>query len=150
MKLTLETQFWITINLILIALIIILTINLVKKGLKSTPSRTVFMDTWIPSFDYLSRMNGFSEAVIKVFNQVIEGLKEDMGLSLRKSLTARECLLIICSHLPDQTRHKLMRLYSIYEPIRFGGRTAEERDAQEFRKILLELIKEIKQSGGGG
>jgi len=37
-----------------------------------------------------------------------------------------------------------MRLYEIYEPVRFGGGSARRGDLDEFRRTLIKLISEIR------
>ncbi|MCX8187879.1 MAG: DUF4129 domain-containing protein [Nitrososphaeria archaeon] len=139
-----EAQFWIILNAILLALIIMLVSRLVRRRIKRSETSISALQTyWISTFEQLMMTEASPTAIIAVFNQVLKDLKDYLGLSLKIGLTPRETLLAISSKLPEEIGLKLLKLYDIYEPIRFGGRAAGREDLEEFRKILISLADEV-------
>jgi hypothetical protein len=141
-----EAQFWVIINVILLALIATLTSNLIRRRRvgKLEKSLAPLSVSWISTLDHLLRSRGPSEAIIVTFNKVLDDLKGYLGLSLSRGSTSREAVLAICSRLSEGACQSLMRLYEIYEPVRFGGGSARREDLDEFRRTLIKLISEIR------
>jgi hypothetical protein len=146
MELSLEAQFLIIINAILLVLIILLVLNLIRRrrARKRQKSLIPLSTSWISTFDYLLKSRGPSEAIIETFNRVLEDLKSYLRLSLGSGLTPKEAVLTICSRLSEEAGQILMRLYEIYEPVRFGRESVRREDLEDFRRSLIKLISEIK------
>jgi hypothetical protein len=146
MELSPEAQFWIVINAILLTLIAILALNLIRKrrASKVEKSLTPLSISWISIFDYSLKSRSHGEAIITTFNKVLDDLKSYLKPSLSRGSTSRESVLAVCSRLPEGAGQSLMKLYKIYEPVRFGGRTVRSEDLNEFRRTLIKLISEIR------
>lgn len=144
-ELSVEAQFWIVLNAILLISIIILSLRIIKrrrsKGRAHSPTPPLI--SWISTFDYLIGGGTASTAIITVFNKILDDLKNYLGLNLKRGLTPREFLFTVSRQLPEDVGRGLMRLYEIYEPIRFGGRAARWEDVEEFRKTLIKLDEEF-------
>jgi len=145
-ELSLEAQFLIVINAILLVLIVILVLNLIRRrrAMKHEKNLIPLSTSWISTFDYLLRSRGPNEAIIETFNRVLDDLKSYLRLSLSSGLTPKEAALTICSRLSEGASQVLMRLYEIYEPVRFGRESLKREDLDDFRRSLIKLISEIK------
>lgn len=145
MELSVETQFWVVLNIMLLALIIILGFKLIRKRTRHVKASPVTLSTfWVSAFDHLAETKGCSEAIIVTFNKILDDFKDYFGLNLSRGSTQKETLAIISLKLPERARYNLMRLYDIYELIRFGGKHAEESSVSEFRETLIKLVSEIR------
>lgn len=145
-ELSTETQFWLILNVILLTIIITLGMKLFRKR-KLKTCHTPFSASWTTLFDDLTHSEGASKAITVTFSRVIGDLENHLGLGSSGSLTSREVLFLMRSKLGEDIMRDLMRLYEIYEPIRFGGKNAEEEDSEEFRRILIRLADRIQSSG---
>lgn len=146
MELSPEAQFLIVVNAILLALIVALASNLIRRrrARKLEKSLTPLSASWISTLNYLLESRGPSEAIIATFNGVLDDLKSYLKLNLSSGSTPREAVLAICSRLSEGACQSLMRLYEVYEPVRFGGGSVRREDLDEFRRSLIKLISEIR------
>lgn len=141
-----EAQFWIIINAILLALITVLALNLIRKRRISRREEDIIplSNSWISTLDYLLKVRDPREAIMVAFNKVLDDLRGYLKLSLSSGSTPKESVLAICSRLPEEAGQSLMRLYEIYEPVRFGGGNVGRDELDEFGRTLIKLISEIR------
>ena len=92
-------------------------------------------------FDQLLRAGGEAQAVTETFKKILDDLDQLIQLDLPESLTSLEALAKIGARLPEAMRRRLIELYKIYEPIRFGGINPSEGEIEGFRKRIIELEK---------
>jgi hypothetical protein len=121
-----------------------------RRARRFERSLTPLSASWVSTLDYLLRSRGPGEAIIAAFNKVLDDLKRYLGLSLSRGSTSKEAVLAICSRLSEGAGQSLMRLYEIYEPIKFGGESIRREDLDEFRRTLIKLISEIRLWRGRG
>jgi len=138
-----ETIFWITLNAILLVIFVTLLVRFLRKirGRRIVEDELA-ISSWSHKFDILLRGMDDGEAVKQTFRMVLEDLALLNGLNSIKSLTSRELVVKLSSRLPQSARASLIKLYRIYEPIRFGGAKPDEGKVREFREALekLELL----------
>ena len=96
---------------------------------------------WSVMFDQLLREDGEAQAVTETFKKILDDLDQLIQLDLPESLTSLEALAKIGARLPEAMRRRLIELYKIYEPIRFGGINPSEGEVEGFRKRIIELEK---------
>lgn len=138
-NLTTETIFWITLNTILLVFMTLLIRFLRKIGKKRAVEDELTISSWSHKFDILLRGMDNGEAVKQTFKMVLEDLALLNGLNSMKSLTSRELVAKLSPRLSQGARASLIKLYRIYEPIRFSGAKPDEGKVREFREALEEL-----------
>jgi len=137
-----DTVMWILTDVILAAIIISLTLRLlrlIKRREVNKASEEVVR--WTAAFDQLLKENDDSTAVKETFKILLSDLERLAKLKLSKNLTSMEVVDKLCAKFPDRISERLIELYEIYEPIRFGGRSPSREDIWRFRSKLDELEK---------
>jgi len=149
-SITTETAFWITINAILLALFVALLIRYFKRIRRERIIREYPVRyEWTRIFEETIMKGNAAEAISKTFKIVVEELAAYKGLNTSKSLTAREIVVKVSPTLSERARLKLVLLYKIYEPVRFGGCQPADEKVKEFRENLKELESMLRIRGGG-
>ncbi|MEM1583738.1 MAG: hypothetical protein QXF28_07445 [Nitrososphaerota archaeon] len=137
-----ETAFWITIDIIIASLAAYALFKYIKLKRRITkPDNSIEVDQHILTNrfrEYLSRKGG-RQAVITIFNEVVDGLAEARQLNARKNLTTREILTILNGKLAAEIQNLLHEMYSLYEAARFGGYEPSEVEIDQFSKQLERL-----------
>ena len=134
----------ILIDAALAAAIILLLIRLVRYVRGRRARREIEVKKpirWSVMFDQLLREDGEAQAVTETFKKILDDLDQLIQLDLPESLTSLEALAKIGARLPEAMRRRLIELYKIYEPIRFGGINPSEEEVEGFRKRIIELEK---------
>jgi len=134
----------ILIDTALAAAIVFLLIRLIRYVRKRRTCREIEIGKpirWSVMFDRLLREDGEAQAVIETFKKIINDLNELTKLNLPESLTSLEAIVKIGARLPEAMRRRLIELYKIYEPTRFGGIDLSEEEINEFRARTVELEK---------
>ncbi len=138
-----DTAIWITINAVLLTLLIALTIRLIKsRKKKESEEYIVARYGWTDIFNRMLENEGSVESIKRVFNVVIEDLVKTFKLNLRRSLTMREVVNKISLSLAPEQRKYLIKLYQIYESVRFGGVKPSIEHVDTFRQSLA-LLEEL-------
>jgi len=149
LQVTYDRIMWILIDVILAVIIISFTLRLLRfikrRKVDKASEETV---RWTVIFDRLLKENDDSTAVTDTFKIILNDLEELTKLKLSKSLTAMEVVNKLCAKFPDKVGERLIKLYKIYEPVRFGGRSPDREDIWEFRSKLDELEKICKEMVG--
>ncbi|RLG07294.1 MAG: hypothetical protein DRN68_05600 [Thaumarchaeota archaeon] len=150
-QMTSDVIMWILVDAILAVIIISLISRLLRlakrRRVGKTSERVV---GWTTIFDQLLKRSDGSTAVKKTFKIILNDLERLTGLRLPRSLTAMEVVNKLCTRFPDEIGERLIKLYEIYEPVRFGGRNPDRGDVWEFRSNLNELEKILYREIVGG
>lgn len=140
----LETAFWITIDIILASLVIYALakyIKLKRRLTKPKSSLDVKRNILTERFkEYLSRQGG-RQAVITIFNELVDDLMKVIQLDPKKNLTTKEILTVLNSEIPIGAQDLLHGMYSLYEAARFGAYEPNEVEINQFSKQLEAIDK---------
>lgn len=139
-----ETAFWIIVDAVLASLVIYASVKYVKlkKRTSWSDARPNIMRNGLTSKfrEYVSNYGG-RQAVIKIFNELVDGLATVNQLNAKRSLTTKEILTTLNSGLSGETQKLLDKMYSLYEATRFGGHEPSELEVSQFSDWLETLDK---------
>ncbi|MGQ9542768.1 MAG: hypothetical protein ACUVTM_01580 [Candidatus Bathyarchaeia archaeon] len=141
-----ETALWLTLNLILLSIILIL----LSKFLKRLKSMGRVVEEAAPTlklcsvFDYILRMHGPKRALTDTFLLLLEAIASRVNVEIPKSLTSKEVMSRLRERLEGRFATLLDKMYALYEPTRFWSHHPTEHELAIFRAGLLTLDGTLK------
>jgi len=146
-----ETALWLIVDAALAAAIVMLAARYVKKRRKKERNywkKAPQLDFLLEQFNAYLADGDRREAVIKTFNQLVDRLIVLSGGSLPVGLTQREIVSKISSNLTEDLREWLIKMYNIYEYVRFGNAPPSEDEVIVFGENLRAVIDNMRTWGG--
>ncbi|MBS7650495.1 MAG: hypothetical protein QXN62_01105 [Candidatus Bathyarchaeia archaeon] len=148
-KLSSETVLWLTLDIILLTILIILASKFYRR-LKSTrriSERPIPKLKLCSVFEDKLRLYGSKRALTETFPLLLEALALMVDINISKSLTSKEILSKLRGFMEKNNVLLLEKMYALYEPVRFWNHQLTGYDLEVFRNGLIILERSFLKSG---
>lgn len=139
-----DVSFWLVVNFLLI--VAVLGLVLIRQQMAKPAAQPAVeiqhkkLDEEIATYNSMTAEGRGKEAVKTVFRTVLKKLYRHYGVNER-GLTVVEA--INSERLPEKISNKLLMLYQIYEPVKFGDVEPTDEQLAVFGKTLAQLSDEL-------
>ncbi|MBS7626759.1 hypothetical protein KEJ51_06970 [Candidatus Bathyarchaeota archaeon] len=148
-KFSSETVLWLTLDIILLTILIILIFKLYRrlKSARRILERPIPHLKLCSVFEDKLRLYGSKRALTETFPLLLEALASMVDINISKSLTSKEILSKLRGCMEKNNVLLLEKMYSLYEPVRFWNHQLTGYDLEVFRNGLIALERSILRSG---